>query len=61
MAKRRQLKDAMAEPVLKAQQPFQRAIDKNESQSLPKIILSVAAVAVGVMAGVLLNRYLKII
>jgi hypothetical protein len=61
MVKRRPLKDALAEPELKAQQPFQKSIDKNESQSLPKIILSVAVVAVGVAAGVLLNRYLKIL
>lgn len=59
MAKRRQLKDAIADPMVEAREPLQRAPDENSSQSLQKILLSVVSLIVGTVAGVLLNRYLK--
>jgi hypothetical protein len=60
MVKRRPLKDALAYPRIKAKQPLQKSPDKDASPPLSKIILSAAAVIVGVAAGVLLKRYLKI-
>jgi hypothetical protein len=60
MVKRRPLKDALNYPEVVAKQPLQNAPNKDASTPLSKIIITAAAVVVGVAAGVLLNRYLKI-
>ncbi|MGD8338766.1 MAG: hypothetical protein PVG81_06645 [Desulfobacterales bacterium] len=60
MAKRRQLKDAVADPMVEARQPVQKSGAKKPSRSLPKIMISVVSVLVGAVAGAFLNRYLKI-
>jgi len=60
MAKRRQLKDAMADPMVETRRPVPKSRVKKSSQSLPKIMISIASVLVGAVAGAFLNRYLKI-
>lgn len=61
MAKRRQLKDAAADPTVEVGQPVQQSSGDRPSRSWPKIMLSVVSVLVGAVAGVFLNRYLKIL
>jgi hypothetical protein len=61
MAKRRQLKDAAADPTVAVGQPVQQSSAPAPSRSWPKIMLSVVSVLVGAVAGVFLNRYLKIL
>jgi hypothetical protein len=60
MVKRRPLTDALAYPEVKAKQPLKKSPAKNAAPPFSKVIISAAAVIVGVAAGVLLNRYLKI-
>jgi hypothetical protein len=60
MAKRRQLKDAVADPMVEPRQAVQKSGGKKPSRSLPKIMISVVSVLVGAVAGIFLNRYLKI-
>jgi hypothetical protein len=61
MIKRRELKDALSDPMIVVSQPFKETPGKNSSNSLHKIIISVVSVFAGAVVGVLLNRYLKIL
>jgi hypothetical protein len=60
MAKRRQLKDAMADPMVETRRPVPKSRVKKTSQSLPNIMITVVSMIVGAVAGAFLNRYLKI-
>jgi hypothetical protein len=59
MAKRRQLKDAMADPIVENESSIPTAADDNPSPSLQKVVISAVSLMVGVAAGIFLNRYLK--
>jgi hypothetical protein len=61
MAKRRQLKDAAADPTVAVGQPVRQSSTAAPSRSWPKIMLSVVSVLVGAVVGVFINRYLKIL
>jgi F0F1-type ATP synthase assembly protein I len=60
MAKRRQLKDAIADPMVEKRQTFHNSTEEKKSRSLQKIVIPTISAVVGVIAGALLNRYLKI-
>jgi len=61
MTKRRQLKDAASDPMVAPRQSYQKSLDKKSSPSLQKIVISLLSVLVVAVAGILFNRYLKII
>ncbi|MCG6905075.1 MAG: hypothetical protein LJE63_00520 [Desulfobacteraceae bacterium] len=61
MAKRRQLKDAAADPTVAVGQPVRQSSATAPSRSWPKIMLSVVSVLVGAVVGAFINRYLKIL
>jgi hypothetical protein len=60
MAKRRQLKDAIADPMVEQRRSFENSTEEKKTQSLKTIMISTISVVVGAVAGVLLNRYFKV-
>jgi hypothetical protein len=60
MAKRRQLKDAVADTMVETKPPVQKFRDEKPSQSFQKIMISVVSILLGTVAGAFFNRYFKI-